>query len=91
MSKKVRIPESSNMHIFLKIKKEYNYAQFMEFCKSLYGEGYNDGQEEMSGIDLTEVLSIISSVKGIGPKLLKDIEVALCERLDDSESNKDKE
>ena len=53
--------------------KKFDRKRFNEFCKSLYGYGFEDGQNSVPGIDIKSILEVVGSVKGIGPKKLEEI------------------
>lgn len=83
MKPTLQVPESSTMHIY-KQMKNYSYPQFVEFCKNLYQEGFEDGKISVPGADINVVLQAISEIKGIGPKLLNDIQNKLDSIIDES-------
>ena len=47
--------------------------QFERFCRELYRNGYEDGKDSVQGIDVSEVLEVIGTVKGIGQARLLSI------------------
>ena len=47
--------------------KKYDRQQFTEFCKYLYGYGFEDGRESVPGVDIETVYAAIDEIKGIGP------------------------
>lgn len=53
--------------------KKFDRQQFTEFCKDLYGYGFEDGQNSVPGIDIKSILEVVGSVKGIGPKKMEEI------------------
>ena len=53
--------------------KKMDRQQFTEFCKNLYGYGFQDGKESVPGTDVEEILEAIAAVKGIGQKKMQDI------------------
>lgn len=57
--------------------KRYDHAQFDEFCTIIYTEGYKDGRNSVSGVDVKEIMKVIKTVKGIGEKRLAQIEDAV--------------
>lgn len=60
-------------------------AKFDDWCVAFYKAAYQDGKESVKAINDTELLKVISGVKGIGPKRLKAISKAIDERF--SEEN----
>ena len=57
--------------------KRMDRQQFERFCKDLYKNGYEDGKDSVQGIDVSEVLEVIGTVKGIGQARLLSIAEAL--------------
>ena len=53
--------------------KKMDRQQFEEFCKNLYGYGFQDGKESVPGKDIEQILEAIAEVSGIGPKKMEDI------------------
>ena len=57
--------------------KKYDHGQFDEFCSKIYEEGFKDGAASVPGIDLSDVVTAIQMVKGIGNKRLEQIRAAI--------------
>lgn len=57
--------------------KKYDRQQFTEFCKDLYGYGFEDGRESVPGVDIEAVYAAIDEIKGIGPKTSEKVKEAL--------------
>lgn len=57
--------------------KKYDRQQFTEFCKDLYGYGFEDGRESVPGVDIETVYAAIDEIKGIGPKTSEKVKEAL--------------
>ena len=53
--------------------KRFDRQQFTNFCKSLYGYGYEDGRASVPGIDIEKVYEVLAKTKGVGPVKLKEI------------------
>lgn len=53
--------------------KRGDRQQFEEFCKTLYGYGFEDGRESVPGADIEDVIAAIASTRGIGDVILKRI------------------
>ena len=53
--------------------KSADRQQMESFLINVYREGYNDGQQSVPGVDLTEIIEAIKTVKGIGEKRLQTI------------------
>lgn len=53
--------------------KRFDRQQFTNFCKSLYGYGYEDGRASVRGIDIERVYEVLADTKGIGPVKLAEI------------------
>lgn len=71
-NKKGRMPEITR-DVYKAVKK-FDRHQFTEFCKDLYGYGYEDGFEDgknaVPGVDVEKIYGVVAAVKGIGPKRL---------------------
>lgn len=52
-----------------KTVKKYDHKQFDEFCTDIYMNGYKAGQGSVPAVDVEDVLTVIGSVKGVGPSL----------------------
>ena len=68
---KGKMPEI-NRELYKSIKK-FDRQQFTSFCTDLYKYGYEDGQNSVPGVDLTQIKEAIASTKGIGEKKLEQI------------------
>lgn len=53
--------------------KKYDHSQMEDFLTKVYKNGYEDGRESVQGLDVKDVLEVLSSVKGIGPATMKRI------------------
>ncbi len=73
--KKGEMPEITR-EIYKGVKR-MDRQQFERFCKDLYKNGYEDGKDSVQGIDVSEVLEVIGTVKGIGQARLLSIAEAL--------------
>lgn len=70
---KGKMPEI-NRELYKSIKK-FDRQQFTSFCTDLYKYGYEDGQNSVPGVDLSQIKEAIASTKGIGEKKLEQIMV----------------
>lgn len=57
--------------------KKYDRQQFTEFCKDLYGYGFEDGRESVPGVEIETVYAAIDGIKGIGLKTSAKVKEAL--------------
>ena len=57
--------------------KKFDRQQFQNFCKDLYGYGFEDGRASVPSVDLTEIYDAIGSIKGIGSKKLEEIKASV--------------
>lgn len=57
--------------------KKFDRERFTGFCSDLYKYGFEDGRESVPGIEVEDIYEVIASVKGIGPKKLEEIKVAV--------------
>lgn len=73
--KKGEMPEITR-EIYKGVKR-MDRQQFERFCADLYKNGYEDGKDSVQGIDVSEVLEVIGTVKGIGQARLLSIAEAL--------------
>ena len=73
--KKGEMPEITR-EIYKGVKR-MDRQQFERFCNDLYKNGYEDGKDSVQGIDVSEVLEVIGTVKGIGQARLLSIAEAL--------------
>ena len=69
-----------------KAAKSYDHGQFDEFCSNIYIEGFKDGKNSVQGADLTAVMTVIRTVKGIGDKRLAQIEAIVSALFENKES-----
>ena len=69
-----------------KAAKAYDHGQFDEFCSNIYIEGFKDGKNSVQGADLTAVMTVIRTVKGIGDKRLAQIEAIVSTLFENKES-----
>lgn len=69
--KKGEMPEITR-EIYKGVKR-MDRQQFERFCRELYKNGYEDGKDSVKGIDVSEVLEVIGTVKGIGQTRLFSI------------------
>ena len=76
MSNKLKGSYMTNRNTYKQVKR-YDHAQFDEFCKRVYMDGYNAGRESVPGIDMESVLKQIGRVRGVGPALLDRITAAV--------------
>lgn len=65
--------------------KRYDHKQFDEFCTRVYLNGFKDGRESVKGVDVSELLTAIGEVKGVGPALHGKIREALNLKFQDQE------
>lgn len=57
--------------------KKFDRQQFQNFCRDLYGYGFQDGRESVPGVDLEAIMAAIGETKGIGAKKLEDIRASI--------------
>ena len=69
-----------------KAAKSYDHGQFDEFCSNIYIEGFKDGKNSVQGADITAVMTVIRTVKGIGDKRLAQIEAIVSTLFENKES-----
>ena len=69
-----------------KAAKSYDHGQFDEFCSNIYIEGFKHGKNSVQGADLTAVMTVIRTVKGIGDKRLAQIEAIVSTLFENKES-----
>lgn len=70
-NKKGVMPEITR-DVYKSVKK-FDRQQFSDFCKDLYGYGYEDGRASVPGIDVGKIYDVIAATKGIGPVKLAEI------------------
>lgn len=78
MKRKVNGAYLTTRETYKKVKK-FDHQQLDEFCTKIYTEGYRDGAEAAPGVDLTEVITRIGTVKGIGATHMERIKAALAD------------
>lgn len=71
-----------------KAVKNFDHREFDEFCSRIYMNGYRDGKYSVKGVDIVQILEVISQVKGVGPALQGRIKEAVYEKF---ERGKEKE
>lgn len=59
--------------------KRYDHQQMEDFLTEVYKNGYADGKESVTGVELQDVEAALKDVKGIGPVVWYRIK----ERLDE--------
>lgn len=74
-----------------KAVKKYDHQQFDEFCTRVYRSGYEDGKKAVPGVDIEEMLEVVSAVKGVGPALAGKIRAAVNGMFQESGVKKDEE
>lgn len=84
MNRNREFKETISVDVYKQVKR-YNYSQFVKFCTELYKLGHADGVDSVPGKDMSDVINMISEVKGIGPKRLNDIQTKLNEGFDNKE------
>lgn len=47
--------------------KRYDHQQMEDFLTDVYKNGYADGKESVTGVELQDVEKALQDVKGIGP------------------------
>lgn len=57
--------------------KRGDRRQFEEFCRTLYGYGFEDGRESVPGVDIEDVMEAVANTKGIGDVMLKRIKESI--------------
>lgn len=67
-----------------KAVKKYDHQEFDEFCTRVYMNGYKDGKKSVQGVDIEEMLKVVSDVKGVGPALAGKIRMAVSELFTNS-------
>ncbi len=67
---------TTTRNVYKSVKK-YDHSQFDEFCTRVYLEGFKDGAESVSGVDIEEVTARIATVKGIGTVKMAKIREAM--------------
>lgn len=59
--------------------KRYDHQQMEDFLTDVYKNGYVDGKESMTGVELQDVEAALKDVKGIGPVVWNRIQERLAE------------
>lgn len=57
--------------------KKFDHAQMESFIQDIYKSGYMDGRDSVPGVELENVLKVLTEVKGIGPKAMQRIREAV--------------
>ena len=59
--------------------KRYDHQQMEDFLTDVYKNGYVDGKESVTGVELQDVEAALKDVKGIGPVVWNRIQERLAE------------
>ena len=59
--------------------KRYDHQQMEDFLTDVYKNGYADGKESVTGVELQDVEKALQDVKGIGPVVWNRIKERLAE------------
>ncbi len=59
--------------------KRYDHQQMEDFLTDVYKNGYVDGKESVTGVELQNVEAALKDVKGIGPVVWNRIQERLAE------------
>lgn len=59
--------------------KRYDHQQMEDFLTDVYKNGYVDGKESVTGVELQDVEAALKDVKGIGPVAWHRIQERLAE------------
>ncbi len=59
--------------------KRYDHKQMEDFLTDVYKNGFIDGQESVTGVELQDVEDVLHGVKGIGPVVWERIKERLAE------------
>ena len=59
--------------------KRYDHQQMEDFLTDVYKNGYVDGKESVTGVELQDVEAALKDVKGIGPVVWHRIQERLAE------------
>lgn len=57
--------------------KKFDRQQFQSFCRDLYTFGFEDGRQNVPGVDINDIYSALDGVKGVGPKVMERIREAI--------------
>lgn len=69
-----------NRKLYKNIKK-YDREQMESYLVNLYMEGYEDGRNDVAGVDVSAVKEIVMGVKGVGEKRADEIVRKIEERI----------
>ena len=59
--------------------KRYDHQQMEDFLTDVYKNGYVDGKESVTGVELQDAEAALKDVKGIGPVVWNRIQERLAE------------
>lgn len=59
--------------------KRYDHQQMEDFLTDVYKNGYVDGKESVTGVELQDVEAALKDVKGVGPVVWNRIQERLAE------------
>lgn len=57
--------------------KRLDRQEFENFCRELYGYGFEDGRASVPGVDVEKIYGAIAATKGIGPVKLAEIKASI--------------
>ena len=69
-----------NRKLYKNIKK-YDREQMESYLVNLYMEGYEDGRNDVPGVDISVIKEIVMNVKGVGEKRTDEIMRKIEERM----------
>ena len=69
-----------NRKLYKNIKK-YDREQMESYLVNLYMEGYEDGRNDVPGVDISVIKEIVMNVKGVGEKRAEEIVRKIKERM----------
>ena len=69
-----------NRKLYKNIKK-YDREQMESYLVNLYMEGYEDGKNDVPGVDISVIKEIAMNVKGVGEKRAEEIVGKIEERM----------
>lgn len=69
-----------NRKLYKNIKK-YDREQMESYLVNLYMEGYEDGRNDVAGVDVSAIKEIVMGVKGVGEKRADEIVRKIEERI----------
>lgn len=61
--------------------KKYDREQMESYLVNLYTEGYEDGRNDVAGVDVSAIKEIVMGVKGVGEKRADEIVRKIEERI----------